>query len=72
MITILSGFSRIDIIVFIVFSIIARGARFFIVAALLWYYGEAIKSFIERHLGWLLTIFLLLLLGSFVLVKFVI
>ena len=71
-ITILSGFSRIDIVIFIVFSIIARGARFFIVAVLLWYYGEAIKIFIERHLGWLFAIFILLLLGSFVLVKFVI
>ena len=71
-ITILSGFSRIDIVIFIVFSIIARGARFFIVAVLLWYYGEAIKIFIERHLGWLLAIFILLLLGSFVLVRFVI
>ena len=71
-ITILSGFSSIDIVVFVVFSIIARGARFFLVAALLWYYGEAIKSFIERHLGWLLATFILLLLGSFILVKFVI
>ena len=71
-ITILSGFSRIDIVIFIVFSIIARGARFFIVAVLLWYYGETIKIFIERHLGWLFAIFILLFLGSFVLVKFVI
>ena len=71
-ITILSGFSRIDIVIFIVFSIIARGARFFVVAILLWYYGEAIKIFIERHLGWLFALFILLLLGSFVLVKFVI
>jgi hypothetical protein len=58
--------------VFIFASILARGLRFFIIAALLWKYGNSIRAFIERHLGPLFSLFVVLLLGSFVLVKFLI
>jgi hypothetical protein len=51
------------------FSIIARGARFFIIALLLRIYGEAIKRFIERHLNILFIVFLILLVSGFLLIK---
>jgi hypothetical protein len=46
-------------------SVLARGARFFLVAALLWYFGAPIKRFIEHNLGWLTALFFALLLGGF-------
>ena len=50
-ITILSGASGLSLPVFIVSSIIARGIRFFLVAGLLWRYGERARKLIEKHLG---------------------
>jgi hypothetical protein len=52
-------------------SIAARGLRFFVVAALLYWFGPPIKDFIERYLGLLFTLFVVLLFGGFVLVRFV-
>ncbi len=71
-ITILSGVTGLDLLVFTIASILARGMRFFIVAGLLWYFGEPIRAFIEKRLGLLFVIFVILLAGGFVLVKFVI
>ncbi|MBO32417.1 MAG: cytochrome B [Rhodospirillaceae bacterium] len=71
-ITIFSGVTGLNLPVFIVASILARGLRFFIVAALLWKFGEPIRAFIERSLGLLFVLFVVLLLGGFVLIKFVI
>ena len=71
-ITIFSGVPGLTLPVFIVASILARGLRFFIVAALLWKFGEPIRAFIERSLGLLFVLFVVLLLGGFVLIKFVI
>ncbi len=71
-ITILSGVTGLDLLVFTIASILARGMRFFIVAGLLWYFGEPIRAFIEKRLGFLFVIFVILLVGGFVLVKFVI
>jgi membrane protein YqaA with SNARE-associated domain len=69
-ITILSGVTGLSLPVFIVASILARGLRFFIVTALLWKFGEPIKAFIERRLGLLLVLFFILLIGGFVVVKY--
>ena len=52
--------------VFLLASIVTRGARFFIVAALLRFYGEPIRDFIERRLTLVTTAFVLLLVGGFV------
>ena len=71
-ITILSGVTGLDLLIFTIASILARGMRFFIVAGLLWYFGEPIRAFIEKRLGFLFVIFMILLAGGFVLVKFVI
>ena len=71
-ITILSGVTSLDLLVFVVASVAARGLRFFIVAALLWKFGEPIRDFIEKYLGILFVLFCVLLIGGFVLVKFLI
>ena len=68
-ITILSGVTGMSLPVFIGASIVARGLRFFIVAALLWKYGTPIRDFIERRLGLMFTLATLLLLGGFASIK---
>jgi membrane protein YqaA with SNARE-associated domain len=50
-VTILSGAANIGLGLFIVSAIVARGARFFILAGLLKRYGESIRHFIEKQLG---------------------
>ncbi len=65
-ITIMSGWTGMPLATFIATSILARGLRFFIVAGLLWKYGEPIRDFIERRLGLMFTLFVLLLVGGFV------
>lgn len=69
-ITILSGATGLSLPVFIVASIAARALRFFLVAALLWKFGTPIRTFIEKRLGLMFALFVFLLLGGFVLVKF--
>lgn len=70
-ITIMSGWTGLSLGVFIIASIVARGLRFFIVAALLWKFGTPIRDFIERRLGLMFTLFIVLLLGGFLLVKYI-
>ncbi|AJE47304.1 YqaA family protein [Celeribacter indicus] len=64
-ITILSGATALSLPVFIVASITARALRFFVVAALLWKFGDPIRDFIERRLGLVFTLLLLLFFGGF-------
>ena len=68
-ITITSGVTGLSLPVFIVASIIARAFRFFMVAALLWRFGAPIQDFIERRLGLVFTVFVVLLVGGFAVLK---
>ena len=70
MITITSGVMNLDILVFLIASAISRGARFFILAALLWQFGPPIRGFIERHLPLLATLFFVLLFAGFVAIRY--
>jgi membrane protein YqaA with SNARE-associated domain len=70
-ITIASGVTQLNFLVFMLASIASRGLRFFVVAALLYWFGPPIKVFIEKYLGLLFTLFVVLLFGGFVLVRFV-
>ncbi len=65
-ITIASGATGLNFWVFMVASVIARGFRFFVIAALLWKFGPPIKDFIERRLGLVFTIGMAALIGGFV------
>ena len=69
-ITIASGVVGLNIWVFGIASVIARGMRFFLVAWLLKKYGHSMKVFIEKNLGMLSVVFLILLLGGFAAIKF--
>ncbi|MGR3756462.1 MAG: YqaA family protein [Tranquillimonas sp.] len=69
-ITILSGYTGLSLPVFFVASIIARGFRFFVVAALLWQFGAPIRGFIEQRLGLLFTLFMALLLAGALVLRF--
>jgi membrane protein YqaA with SNARE-associated domain len=71
-ITIASGATGLDILVFMVASVAARGGRFFVVAALLYWIGPPVRAFIERRLGLVFTVFVVLLVGGFVVARYLI
>ena len=68
-ITIASGFFALDPIVFVVASVLSRGARFGLEAALLWKFGEPIREFIGKRLEILSVVLVILLFGGFALIK---
>lgn len=69
-ITIMSGWTGLPLGTFIITSIVARGIRFFLVAALLWKFGAPIRDFIERRLGLMFALFLALLAAGFYVLRF--
>ena len=69
-ITIASGATQLDMFTFTIASVLARGLRFFIVAALLWWIGPPVRTFIEQRLALVTTAFCALLLGGFVVAKY--
>jgi membrane protein YqaA with SNARE-associated domain len=70
--TIASGVASLDLWSFIGGSVVSRGLRFFMVAGLLWHFGEPIRIFIEKHLNKLAILFTVLLIGSFVVLKYLV
>ena len=68
-ITIMSGWTAMPLGTFLATAILARGIRFFLVAALLWKFGAPVRLFIERRLGLVTTVFFVLLIGGFFLVS---
>lgn len=71
-ITIASGATGLPITVFTLASIVARGIRFFVLAALLYWLGPPIRDFIEKRLGLVFTLALAILIGGFVAAKYLI
>jgi membrane protein YqaA with SNARE-associated domain len=67
-VTITSGFAAYDLFWFTVLSIITRGARFYLVAAMLYFWGDWARDFIERRLEMLTASFTVLLVGGFAVV----
>lgn len=70
-ITITAGVFALNFPVFIMASIVGRAARFFLVAGLLYWFGEPIGQFIDKRFNLVVTVFTVLLFGSFYLLKFV-
>lgn len=68
-VTIASGVVRLDMVVFTIASIVARGMRFYFIAWLLKRYGDPMKVFIEKNLNLLSVLFMLLLIGGFAAIK---
>jgi membrane protein YqaA with SNARE-associated domain len=71
-VTIASGFAGYDFFWFVVLSMITRAARFYGVAALLYYYGEPMRSFIEKRLELVTLAFAVILVGGFVFARYVV
>ncbi|MCH8684553.1 YqaA family protein [Pedomonas mirosovicensis] len=71
LVTIVSGAAQYALAPFIIASIITRGARFFLIAALLRAYGEPIRAFIERRLTLVTTLFVAMVVGGFMVLKYV-
>lgn len=69
-VTILSGVMHVDIWLFILSAIVARGARFFFLAWLLRTYGEPIRHFIEKRLGMLATLAAAALILLYIIVRY--
>lgn len=69
--TITAGFVQSNFLTFMVVSLVARSARFFLVAGLIWKFGPQIKNFIDKYFNILSIAFVVLLVGSFVLIKLV-
>ena len=63
-VTITSGFAGYDLFWFTVLSIITRGARFFVLAALLYVWGEPARDFIEKRLGLAAFLFAVVFFGG--------
>jgi membrane protein YqaA with SNARE-associated domain len=69
-VTIASGAAAFNFWVFLAASLVTRGVRFFLVAALLFWFGAPIRDFIERRLTLVTTGFVVLVVGGFVAVKY--
>lgn len=67
--TITAGFVHSNFVSFMVVSFIARSARFFLVAWLIWKFGPRIKNFIDRYFNILSILFVVLLVAGFALIK---
>jgi membrane protein YqaA with SNARE-associated domain len=70
-VTITSGFAGYNFGLFILFSLIARAGRFFVLAFLLYRYGAQAREIIEKRLGLWVTVFALVVVGGFVIVVYI-
>ena len=70
LVTIASGFAGYAFPAFIALSVITRGARFFMVAGLLYYFGEPVRGFIEKRLEVALLIALAVVVGGFLIAHY--
>ncbi len=66
--TLSAGVFGINFAVFVVASVLSRGLRFFLVAALIWKFGPPVSRFIDRYFNLLTVVFGVLLVLGFVVV----
>jgi membrane protein YqaA with SNARE-associated domain len=69
-VTIASGAAHFDFAVFLAASLVTRGARFFLLAILLRYFGEPVRAFIETRLVLVTTLVGLGIVGGFAMLRF--
>lgn len=67
--TIAAGTFEVSLTTLIVASVIGRSARFFLVAGLFYFFGAPIKRFIDKYFEMLTIVFLVLLIGGFVVIR---
>lgn len=68
--TITAGAFHIDFPKFMVVSLLARSTRFFLVAGFIWKFGASVKTYIDRYFNILSIVFMVLLVGGVVLIKY--
>lgn len=69
LITITAGASKVNILIFLIASIVGRSLRFYMVAWLVHHFGEQIKTFIDKYFNLLTILFTVILILGFVVVK---
>ncbi len=65
LVTIVSGVLGYNFLLFVVLSLVTRGARFFILAAMLNRFGDTIKIYLERHFGVFMLILVFFIVFGF-------
>ena len=65
LVTLLSGISGMNFLYFLIFSILSRGLRFFLVGLLVYYFGDWAKKFIEKKLGAISLFFIIFMIIIF-------
>ena len=70
-VTIASGAASFSFPIFLAASILTRGARFFLVATLLHFYGERVRDFIERRLTLVTSLVALGIVLGFVVLRYI-
>jgi len=70
LVTIASGAAQFDLVTFTLASLVSRSLRFFLLAALLWRFGEPIRYFIERRLMLVTSMIAAALVGGFVVLRY--
>jgi len=70
LVTIASGAAQFNLSTFTLASLVSRGLRFFVLAALLWRFGEPIRDFIERRLMLVTSLVAALLVGGVVVLRY--
>ncbi len=68
--TISAGAFDINLFWFVIAAFISRSARFFLVAGLIWKFGDPIRGFIDKYFNWLALLFTVLLIGGFIVIKY--
>ncbi len=67
--TIAAGAFKITFFTFVIASILSRSARFFIVAAIIYWFGPTVKDFLDRYFNLCTVVFTILLIGGFIIIK---
>ena len=70
LVTIASGVAHFDLAAFVGASIVSRSLRFFLLAALLWWFGPAVRDFIEKRLMLVTSVFAVCLVGGFIVIRY--
>jgi membrane protein YqaA with SNARE-associated domain len=69
-VTIAAGAAHFNFPTFMLVSLITRGGRFFLVAALLHFFGDSVRVFVEKRLTLVTTIIAVSIVGGFVALKY--
>jgi len=70
--TIAAGVCQLALLPFFIASVLGRGARFFLVAAIMYYFGPTVKSWIEKYFEIVMIVFGVLCVAGVVAIKFLI